>query len=73
MLGVPTYGDGLRSHNPRAENLKNALRGVREGLADPSAARENFAGVAPFADYTTDDDEWETYKRDWLGVGKNFR
>ena len=66
MLGVPTYGPGFRSHNPRAENLENALRGVREGLIDPSAVRENFAGVAPFADYTTDDDEWETWRRDWL-------
>ena len=68
MLGVPTYGPGLRSHNPRAENLENALRGVREGLADSGAARENFAGVAPFADYTTDDGEWEVWRRDWLGM-----
>ncbi len=66
LIGVPTYGAGSRSHNPRAENLAFALRGVREGLADPSAAATSFAGVALFADYTTDEAEWAQYERLWL-------
>ena len=67
VIGVPTYGQGLRSHNPRAENLRNALRGVREGLARDDAVKDAFAGVAVFADYTTTEDEWKTYRALWLG------
>jgi hypothetical protein len=66
ILGVPTYGPGFLSHNPRAENMGLALRGVREGLRDGRANRAVFAGVAPFADYTTDAAEWQTYRALWL-------
>lgn len=68
-LGIPTYGAGLPSHNPRAENIALALKGVREGVADlanDDSARQVFAGAALFADYTTDESEWETYRRLWL-------
>lgn len=60
IIGLPTYGPGLPSHNTRAENLEIALRGVRQ-------ASEPIEGVALFADYTTDDREWATYRREWLG------
>lgn len=66
LLGVPTYGKGFFSHNPRAENIANALRGARQGLADPNLRNDVFAGVALFADYTTDEHEWETYHKLWL-------
>jgi len=32
----------------------------------PDAATEAFAGVAPFANYTTQPEEWETYRALWL-------
>ncbi len=67
VFGVPAYADGLRSHNPRAENLYFALRAVREGLDDPAADRANFAGVAIFADYTLTPQDVATYKQLWLG------
>lgn len=66
LLGVPTYGKGFFSHNPHAENIRMALKGVREGLADPRADRSVFAGIAPFADYTTQPDDWRTYQTYWL-------
>lgn len=65
LVGVPTY-EATWSHRPRTENLGFALRGVREGLADPAARPETFAGVALFADYTTDEREWRTYRELWL-------
>ena len=65
LLGLPTYGEGFRSHNPRAENLRFALRGVREGLNTQGAEQGSFAGVALFADYTTDDRDWQTYSVLW--------
>jgi len=66
LLGVPTYARGGASHHAYAENLRVALRGVREGLADPRAEPSVFAGVAPFADYTTQSREWEDYRQLWL-------
>jgi hypothetical protein len=69
LIGVPTYGDGTASHNPQAENLPMALLGVRQGLADPQTRQATFAGVALFADYTTQPDEWRDYDRLWLRTG----
>ncbi|BCM93479.1 hypothetical protein IAD21_05370 [Abditibacteriota bacterium] len=64
LIGVPSYEDGGLSHHPRAENLRVALRAVREGLIDnPNANRVD--GVALFADYSTDADEWATWRHDW--------
>jgi hypothetical protein len=70
LLGVPTYGAGFFSHNPRAENLTMALRGVREGLADPGADLSVFAGIAPFADYTTSAQDWKRYAALWPNSGR---
>jgi hypothetical protein len=66
LLGVPTYGKGFLSHNPHAENIRIALKGVRDGVSDPRTRKEVFAGVALFADYTTDEVEWYTYEEMWL-------
>lgn len=65
LLGVPAYGDGFFSHNPHAENMKMALRGVREGLADPGADVSVFVGAAPFADYTASAQDWKVYETLW--------
>ena len=66
LIGLPTYGKGGLSHDPYVENIRMALIGVREGLADPDAKLSVFAGVAPFADYTTQPSEWQTYQQWWL-------
>lgn len=60
LLGLATYLDGGRSHNPRAENLWMGLHAARESSG-------KFAGIALFADYTTDAAEWRLYDRGWLG------
>lgn len=69
IFGLPTYEDGTPSHNPHSENLRLALKGVREGLADRDANPDSCEGIALFADYTTDQDEWYTYQKLWLGHG----
>lgn len=66
LIGVPTYGKGGLSHDPHTENMATALLGVRAGVADPRSDLTVFAGVAPFADYTTQPEEWQTYGRMWL-------
>jgi hypothetical protein len=66
LMGIPTYEDGGPSHHPHAENIEMALKGIREGLADPSAAQSVFEGTALFADYTTDRSEENSYRQLWL-------
>jgi len=58
LLGLPTYERGGPSHNPRAENLKIALKACRNS--------RGFSGVSLFADYTTDSSEWSWFQRAWL-------
>ncbi len=71
VIGVPTYKKGGASHHARAENLSVAIRGVRAGVDRLSPQeRESFAGIAPFADYTTEVAEWQSYCSDWLGIGR---
>jgi hypothetical protein len=65
LMGVPTYEEGPFSHNSHAENLRMALQGVREGLALKTADASVFAGIALFADYTTDEAEWAELRRSW--------
>ncbi len=65
LFGLPTYGAGGLSHHAPAENIRMALLGVREGLADTQADPSVIAGIAPFADYTTQPSEWETYQEWW--------
>jgi hypothetical protein len=67
IIGVPTYDSAFPAHCAHAENLRLALKAVREGLARPGVGRSTFAGVAPFADYTTDAREWAMYESLWLG------
>jgi hypothetical protein len=73
LLGIPTYARGGASHHAWSENIRMALKGVREGLADPRAEVLVFAGVAPFAEYTTQEGEWEVYRRWWLESIRAFR
>jgi hypothetical protein len=63
LIGLPTYGKGTISHNPRAENLRLGLLGVRHGLA--KAKRGAWQGVAIFADYTTTASDWLTFDSLW--------
>ena len=66
LFGIPTYTVGGLSHHAPAENIGMGLIGVREGIADPNACPAVVAGVAPFADYTTQESEWNLYHRWWL-------
>lgn len=71
MIGVPTYEDVTPLHHKQAENLKVALVGVKDALADPTCKRQAVLGIAPYAEYTTDADEWNTYNKWWLGDQKS--
>jgi hypothetical protein len=64
FMGVPTY----RPATPWAEDLPTALRGVRQGIDKLGHRPGRPYGVAVYADWTTDDREWATFRRDWNGV-----
>lgn len=68
LLGIPAYDadSGTPGHLTLAENITNALKGVREGLAAPDAVPDAFEGVAPYAEFTMDDEEWSQYRKWWL-------
>lgn len=63
FMGVPTY----RSPTPWAEDLPTALRGVRQGVARLRRPPRRPYGVAIYADWTTDAQEWAAYRAGWLG------
>lgn len=66
LLGVPTYEDRTPAHRHEAESFANALRGISLGLRLPGTVSDVIDGIAIFADYTTDHDEWQAYQNYWL-------
>jgi hypothetical protein len=65
LIGIPSYEDVPRLSNPKVENIADAALGVRAALeASPSRA-SCFDGVAVYAEWVTDADEWADYDRYW--------
>jgi hypothetical protein len=65
LLGVPTYDDaGVGYHDPKVENLTNALLGIHRGLSR-SVVATNYQGVAIYCD-------WETSEAEWNYLGQHF-
>lgn len=68
FMGVPTYEDEHFGFHPSAENMASGLRGIGIGLSfDGAPPGPNF-GAAIYAGWTTDEDEWAVWRRDWLGA-----
>ena len=74
LFGVPTYGAagpkwGPLYHNPRVENLSNALSGLHRGLANYRAGHKKlppqYAGAAIYCAWETDAPAWATWRREW--------
>lgn len=66
LLGVPTYNDeGVDYHNPKIENLGNALLGIHRGLAHQPLP-PNYQGVALYCEWETDTNEWQYFETHFL-------
>jgi hypothetical protein len=64
LFGIPTYdGTGLM-HRADIENPENAIAGLVAGLRGVGGGG-TFEGVALYAEWTTDEEEWRTYERLW--------
>jgi hypothetical protein len=67
FMGVPTYEDEHFGFHPEAENMHSGLRGIGIGLALDSSSAGESVGAAVYANWTTDEAEWEIWRRHWLG------
>ena len=70
FIGVPTYEERRWNFDPAAENLQSALAGVGHALDGAADAPPDF-GLAVYANWTTDGDEWALWRRGWLGLDDN--
>jgi hypothetical protein len=62
LLGVPTYDDaGVGYHDPKVENLTNALLGIHRGLSRATLPT-NYQGAAIYCDWETADSEWAHWR-----------
>jgi hypothetical protein len=65
LIGIPTYDETGLMHRKDVETPENALLGVVSGLR--GRAGGTFEGVALYAEWTTDPEDWEVYERVWRG------
>jgi hypothetical protein len=66
LLGVPTYDDaGVDYHDPKVENLTNALLGVHRGLSRQGAGT-GYQGIALYCEWETSDSEWNYLQSHFL-------
>lgn len=66
LLGAPTYDDaGVGYHDPKVENLPNALLGIHRGLSrQPLPA--NYQGIVIYCEWETNDAEWRALREGFL-------
>lgn len=66
LLGIPTYMDAnVGYHNPKVENMRTALLGIHQALAD-STLPTNYQGVAVYCEWETDETEWNYFQNHFL-------
>jgi len=65
LVGIPTYDEYGLMHRKDVETPENALLGVVAGLR--GRAGGTFEGVALYAEWTTDPEDWAAYERVWRG------
>ena len=64
LLGVPAYDDaGTGYHDPRVENLENALSGIHAALED--GVPSHYAGVSVYSEWEMSAEDWETLLGDF--------
>ena len=67
LLGVPSYDDaGAGYHNPKVENLANALLGIHAALDAHPTLPVHYQGVAIYCEWEMDPSEWEHWRQHFL-------
>lgn len=66
LVGLPSYDQPTFFHKPAVENLEFGLIGFLLGVTNSPEPDDPAVGVAIYANWTTEDSEWETYRHIWL-------
>ena len=66
LMGVPTYDETGLMHRAQRRDPENAILGIVAGLRGLGGGG-TFEGVALYAEWTTDADEWAVYEKLWRG------
>jgi len=67
LLAVPAYEDaGVGYHDPRVENLDNALLGIHAGLLRHGSFPANYQGVALYCEWEMDSAKWATFAQQFV-------
>ncbi len=67
LLALPAYEDaGVGYHDPRVENISNALLGVHTGLDDSSGLPANYQGIAIYCEWEMNAEKWQTLEGHFL-------
>lgn len=66
MIGIPTYPAELPGHDPLVENVPSALEGLKAGLTQLGETAQYVQGVAIYASWETDAQEWAQFKTGWV-------
>lgn len=64
-IGIPTYAD-TPAHDTAVENIPSAISGVIAGLQQAGEAARVIEGVAIYASWETDEDEWRLFEQFWV-------
>jgi hypothetical protein len=67
FIGVPTYEENRPGHRPWAENIRTSIIGMQLALNDLGIRENRDIGIAIFAEWTTDENEWATLRDEWFG------
>jgi hypothetical protein len=68
LIGIPSYEDVPLYSDPLIENLRTAAQGVRAALERLPEPPDCFSGVAIYANWVTDEEEWATYQHHWIAA-----
>ncbi|MEK7673513.1 MAG: hypothetical protein AAB373_06540 [Patescibacteria group bacterium] len=66
FIAIPSYDEVKPGFNPGVENIGEGLAGIIQGLNNIRSNEESFAGVAIYAYWEMDENEWETYEKMWV-------
>ena len=65
LIGVPSYENVPLYSDPEVENIRSASLGVRAALEAESEDAGCFRGVAVYANWVTDETEWQQFEDYW--------
>lgn len=66
LIGIPSYDTESPEHRLDVENIAAAAAGVRDGLRQAGDAATVVTGVALYAEWDTDEADWQQFRREWL-------